>query len=114
MDRPDKVKGYRPWRSLDPPAAFFGIKGRFMKLFAIIAGAAAVIALTAGGSYGTMLGMVVFGVLVFCDYMLILSLQAKMSDKEFSRLISRSGLTRYVKVTPDSLQSHLNRKITWK
>ena len=114
MERQEKVKGYRTWRTLDQPAAFFGIKGRFMTLFAIIAGAAAIIAITIGSSYGTMLGMVTFGVLIFCDYMLILSLQAKMSDKEFSRLISRSGLTRYVKVTPDSLQSHLNRKITWK
>lgn len=114
MDRQDKVKGYRTWRSLDQPAAFFGIKGRFMTLFAIIAGAAAVIALTAGGTYGTMLGMMIFGALVFCDYMLILSLQSKMSDKELSRLISRNGLTRYVKVTPDSLFSHINRKITWK
>jgi hypothetical protein len=114
MDRQDKVKGYRTWRSLDQPAAFFGIKGRFMTLFVLIAAAAAVIALTAGTSYGTMLGMVIFGALGFCDYMLILSLQAKMSDKEFSRLISKSGLTRFVKVTPDSLQSHLNRKVTWK
>lgn len=114
MDRQDKVRGYRTWRSLDQPAAFFGIKGRFMTLFVIIAAAGALVALTAGASYGTMLGMVVFGALAFCDYMLILSLQAKMSDKEFSRLISKSGLTRFVNVTPDSLQSHLNRKVTWK
>lgn len=114
MDRQEKVDGYRVWRALDQPASFFGIKGRFMTLFVIIAGAAAVIALTAGGSYGTMLGMVIFGALVFCDYMFILSIQAKMSDKEFSRLISRSGLIRFVKVTPDSIQSHLNRKVTWK
>lgn len=114
MDRQDNERGFRMWRSLDQPAAFFGIKGRFMTLFVLIASAAAVIALTAGSSYGTMLGMIVFGALAFCDYMLILSLQAKMSDKEFSRLISKSGLTRFVKVTPDSLQSHLNRKVTWK
>ena len=114
MERQDKVKGYRTWRSLDQPAAFFGIKGRFMTLFAIIAGAAAIIAITIGSTYGTMLGMVTFGVLIFCDYMLILSMQAKMSDKEFSRLISRSGLIRFVKVTPDSIHSHLNRRITWK
>lgn len=114
MDRQDKVRGYRTWRSLDQPAAFFGIKGRFMTLFVIIAGAAALLALTTGTSYGTMLGMVIFGALVFCDYMLILSIQAKMSDKEFARLISRNGLTRNIKVTPDSIQSHLNRKVTWK
>ncbi len=114
MERQDRVKGHRTWRSLDQPAAFFGIKGRFMTLFAIVAGAAAVIAITVGSSFGTMLGMVTFGALIFCDYMLINSLQGKMSDKEFSRLISKSGLTPFVKVTPDSIHSHLNRRITWK
>jgi hypothetical protein len=58
MERQEKVKGYLTWRSLDQPAAFFGSKGRFMTLFAIIAGAAAVIAITIGSTYGTMLGMV--------------------------------------------------------
>ena len=46
--RQQRVKGYRIWRSLDQPAAFFGIKGRFMTLFAIIAGAAAVFTLVIG------------------------------------------------------------------
>ena len=112
--RQQTVKGFRIWRSLDQPAAFFGIKGRFMTLFVIIAGAAAVFALIIGSSYGTMIGMLIFGALLFCDYMLVQSIQAKMSDKEFSRLISRSGLIRFVKVTPDSIHSHLNRRITWK
>lgn len=85
-----------------------------MTLFVIVAGAAAIIAITAGSSYGTLLGMVILGALLFCDYMLVLSIQAKMSDKEFSRMISRSGLTRYIKVTPDSLDSHLKRKASWK
>lgn len=114
MDRQEKVEGYRVWRALDQPAAFFGIKGRFMTLFLIIAAGAAAVAICLGSSFGNMAGMFIFGALAFCDYMLILSLQAKMSDKEFSRLISKSGLTRFVKVTPDSLQSHLNRKVTWK
>ena len=114
MDRQDKVRGYRTWRSLDQPAAFFGIKGRFMTLFVLIAAAAAVIALTAGSSYGTMLGMVVFGALVFCDYMLILSVQAKLSEKAFSRFLIKRRLTGFIKITPDSLESHLKRRIEWK
>lgn len=112
--RQQTVKGYRIWRSLDQPAAFFGIKGRFMTLFAIIAGAAAVLALVIGSSYGTMIGMLIFGALAFCNYMLVQSIQAKMSDKEFSRLLNGRNFCRYIKVSPQSLQSHLNRKITWK
>lgn len=114
MDRQEKVEGYRVWRALDQPAAFFGIKGRFMTLFLIIAAGAAAVAICLGSSFGNMAGMFIFGALVFCDYMLILSIQAKLSEKAFSRLLSKRRLTGYIKITPDSLESHLKRRIVWK
>ena len=114
MDRQDKVRGFRTWRSLDHPSAFFGIKGRFMSLFILIAAAAAVIAIVMGSSYGSMIGMLVIGGLLFCDYLLVLSIQAKMTDKEFSRMISSRSLPRFIRVTPDSVQSHLKRAVSWK
>ena len=114
MERQEKVKGYLTWRSLDQPAAFFGIKGRFMTLFLIIAAGAATVAICLGSSFGSMAGLFIFGALAFCDYMLILSIQAKLSDKAFSRLLSKRRLTGYIKITPESLESHLNRRIQWK
>lgn len=114
MDRQEKVEGYRVWRALDQPAAFFGIKGRFMTLFLIIAAVAAAVAICLGSSFGNMAGMFIFGALAFCDYMLILSIQAKLSEKAFSRLLSKRRLTGYIKITPDSLESHLKRRIVWK
>jgi hypothetical protein len=59
MDRQDNERGFRMWRSLDQPSAFFGIKGRFMTLFIIIGAAAAVVAIVMGSSYGSMIGMLV-------------------------------------------------------
>ena len=114
MDRQDKVRGFRTWRSLDQPSAFFGIKGRFMTLFILIAAAAAVMAIVMGSSYGSMIGMLIIGGLLCCDYLLVLSIQAKMTDKEFSRMISSRSLPRFIRVTPDSVQSHLKRAVSWK
>ena len=114
MDRQEQVKGYRVWRSLDQPAAFFGIRGRFMTLFGIVAGCAAFVALVIGSSFGTLLGMVTHAALLFCDYMLVVSIQAKMSDKEFTRLLSGRNLGWFIKVTPNSLQSHIKRNVSWK
>lgn len=114
MDRQEPVEGYRVWRSLDQPAAFFGIRGRFMTLFAVVAGCAAFIALVIGSSYGTLLGMVTLAALLFCDYMLVISIQSKMSDKEFTRTLSGRNFGWFIKVTPNSLQSHLNRSVPWK
>lgn len=113
MDRQEQVKGYRVWRALDQPASFFGIKGRFMTLFLLIAAGAATVAICLGSSFGSMAGILIFGALAFCDYMLILSIQAKLSDKAFSRLLSKRRLTGYIKITPESLESHLNRRIEW-
>lgn len=114
MDSLGTVRGHRVWRALDQPASFFGIRGRFMTLFLMIAAAAAVIALCIGSSMGSMIGMLTAAGLIFCDYMLILSIQAKMSEKAFSRMISKGGMTRFIKVTPASVKSHLKRKIEWK
>jgi hypothetical protein len=114
MDRPDKDRSLRTWRSLDQPSAFFGIKGRFMTLFILIAAAAAIVAIVIGSSYGSMIGMLIIGGLLFCDYLFVLSIQAKMTDKEFSRMISSRSLPKFIRVTPESVQSHLKRAISWK
>ena len=114
MDSKETVRGFRVWRALDQPSSFFGIKGRFMTLFLLIAAGAATVAICLGCSFGSMAGLFIFGALAFCDYMLILSIQAKLSDKAFSRLLSKRRLTGYIKITPESLESHLNRRIQWK
>lgn len=114
MDSKETVRGFRVWRALDQPSSFFGIKGRFMTLFLLIAAGAATVAICLGSSLGSMAGLFIFGALAFCDYMLILSIQAKLSDKAFSRLLSKRRLTGYIKITPESLESHLNRRIQWK
>ena len=114
MDSKETVRGFRVWRALDQPSSFFGIKGRFMTLFLLIAAGAATVAICLGSSFGSMAGLCIFGALAFCDYMLILSIQAKLSDKAFSRLLSKRRLTGYIKITPESLESHLNRRIQWK
>lgn len=114
MDSKETVRGFRVWRALDQPSSFFGIKGRFMTLFLLIAAGAATVAICLGSSFGSMVGLFIFGALAFCDYMLILSIQAKLSDKAFSRLLSKRRLTGYIKITPESLESHLNRRIQWK
>ena len=114
MDSKETVRGFRVWRALDQPSSFFGIKGRFMTLFLLIAAGAATVAICLGSSFGSMAGLFIFGALAFCDYMLTLSIQAKLSDKAFSRLLSKRRLTGYIKITPESLESHLNRRIQWK
>ena len=60
------------------------------------------------------IGMIVIGLLIFCDYMLILSIQGKMSDGEFSRMVCKGSLPRYVKVMPGCIVSSLKTPALWK
>ena len=114
MEAKTTRRGYRVWRALDQPSAFFGIKGRFMVLFLILAGVGALIGLSIGSSMGNLVGMIVIGLLIFCDYMLILSIQGKMSDGEFSRMVCKGNLPRYVKVMPGCIVSSLKTPALWK
>ena len=114
MDRQDKVRGFRTWRCLDQPSAFFGIKGRFMVLFLILAGAGTLIGLSVGSSMGSLVGMIIIGLLIFCDYMLILSIQGRMSDGEFSRMVCKGNIPCYVKVMPGCIVSSLKTPVLWK
>ena len=107
-------QGYRVWRALDQPSAFFGIKGRFMVLFIILAGASLIIGISIGSSTGSLLGMIVSGILLFCDYMLILSIQGRMSDGEFARMICKGSIPRFVKLRPGTLVSSLKTRQQWK
>lgn len=114
MDAMTTPRGYRVWRALDQPSAFFGIKGRFMVLFIILAGAGTLIGLSVGSSMGSLVGMIIIGLLIFCDYMLILSIQGKMSDGEFSRMVCKGNIPRYVKVMPGCIVSSLKTPVLWK
>lgn len=114
MDTMTTTQGYRVWRALDQPSAFFGIKGRFMVLFLIIAGIGTLIGLSVGSSMGNLIGMVTIGLLLFCDYMLILSIQGKMSDAEFSRMVCKGNIPRFVKVMPRCIVSSLKSSALWK
>ena len=107
-------KGYRVWKALDRPSSFFGIRGRFMVLFLLIAGAAALFGITVNASFGSMMGLVSFGLLLFADYMVIQTLQGKFTEKEFSRLLARKQLPHYIKVHPDITFNSIKGHISWK
>ena len=107
-------KGYRVWKALDRPSSFFGIRGRFMVLFLLIGAAAALFAISLNVSFGSMMGLVAFGLLLFADYMVIQTLQGKFTEKEFSRLLARKQLPRYIKVHPSITFNSIKGHISWK
>lgn len=80
------------YKSLDRPVNIFGIRGGWLKLFGIGAGAAFVLALVFGFVVGTGGGMGIFIGLVAVDFFVCLVFQAKVPSRRLGKLKYRSRM----------------------
>jgi hypothetical protein len=99
---------YRIWRSLDRPSSFFGIRGKFAYVFLGIAGAGAMLSFAVGRVVGSFMGMLAFAGACVGDYLLVLSLQGKMTDRSLTRKAASRKTPRCIHVLPRSIRSYLN------
>ena len=79
----------RVYRSLDRPATFFGIRGRFLWVAAIGGAMALVVGLVVGGATSMILG---FGAGILAGvgaYLMTLSLQSRIDEKDLPHLFER-------------------------
>lgn len=95
------------YRALDKPSAFFGIRGKFMILFALIATVALMLAFIIGNNLGSIIGMVAFFAGIIGDYCLIIYIQGRMSEKAFTRSLFAKKLPHCLRVKPHSIKSLL-------
>ena len=105
---------YRVWRSLDRPSSFFGVKGRFAYVFIGLAAVGGVVAAITGSVSNSLVGMVAFALALTGDYMLVTTLQGKMSDRALSRFLASRKTPRCIHLRPRNILSYLNRTSLWK
>ena len=98
---------YRVWRSLDRPSSFFGIRGKFSYVFLGIAAGGAILSFVVGGATNSLVGMIAFACALAGDYMLIISLQGKMSDRGLARFLASRRTPRSIHMLPRSIRSYL-------
>ena len=98
---------YRVWRSLDRPSSFFGIRGKFSYVFLVIAAGGGMLAFVIGGAANSLVGMIAFACALAGDYMLVISLQGKMSDRALSRYLASRRTPRFIHMKPRSIHSLL-------
>lgn len=96
---------FKSWKSLDEPLSFFGIKGRFMVVFILVAVFAAMTALALGNTFNKMITLIFLAGALVADYMFIQVLQGKYSEREFARMLTKNKMRMHVKVMPVSLDS---------
>ena len=99
---------YRVWRSLDRPSSFFGIRGKFAYVFLAFAAAGAMVSMVIGNMTGGITGMLAFACCCcIADYMLVTSLQGKMSDRGLARFLAYRRTPRSIHMLPRSIRSYL-------
>lgn len=99
---------YRIWRSLDRPASFFGVRGRFAYVFLFVAAGGGIIAGIIGTLTNSLVGMVTFGGVCIADYMLVTAIQGKLSDRALSRYLASRRMPRFIHVLPRTVRSIIN------
>lgn len=92
------------YRSLDKPAAFFGIRGRFTAWFAVILAGVLLLALVAGAMTDTIVGVVAFIAGGGSAYLFVMGLQGKTSDRTFSLRMNSRRYVQYVRVPAGAMR----------
>lgn len=96
------------YRSLDKPSAFFGIRGKYIWLLAIMV----IIMLMAAVIFSKSIGTIPASLVFFCGaitaYSVVVSTQAKMSEREFMRFLSSRRIPRAFRIPPQRIMSYFN------
>ena len=105
---------HRNWRALDASPSFFGVKGRFQFLYALLAAGGLIPSLLIWNTLSSILGMVCTLAVLIADYLFILWLEGKITERQFSRMLCKLKLRRFSRVLPLSVHEYIQNDIKWK
>lgn len=93
------------YRSLDRSASIFGIHGRFLMVVGIGGALALMVGLIVGSVAGMIIGASSGLALAGVAYLYTLSLQSKMDEKAFLRIIVKRGYPRLYRFSPKHIRN---------
>lgn len=106
---------YRVWRALDADTSYFGIRGRFLLLFVLMAAACLAVTLFIWIAVGDLIGMVFGGCSLIACYFVIQGVQNMYTSREFERMLFSRKCVRYLRLRPVSFRSYIkSNDISWK
>ena len=96
------------YRALDKPQVFFGIKGRFITWYLILAGVVLMLAVIIGAATAGIFGFVLFILGAACAYVFVMLLQDRTSDREFAIRLDARKYPRCYRVRPQPFCKLIN------
>lgn len=95
----------RVYRSLDRPATFFGIRGRFILVLGAGAGAAVCIGIIVGSMTSMLFGFGALLLVMVIAYFFTTSLQSKIDEKDIWKSVTRKGYPSMYRVRPKHIRN---------
>jgi len=95
----------RVYRSLDRPATFFGIRGRFIIVMVAGAALAAFVGIIVGGCTSMLLGFGVFLLLAIVAYFTTTTLQSKIDEKDIWKSVIKRSYPACYRVRPKHIRN---------
>lgn len=95
----------RVYRSLDRPATVFGIRGRFMWVFTLGGALALIVGLVVGGAASMIFGFGAGLLAAVAAYLLTLSLQSKIDEKDLFKMIVKRSYPSLYRVRPKHIRN---------
>lgn len=95
----------RVYRSLDRPATFFGVRGRFLIVFGLGFVLGLIISIIVGGMTSMLMGFGVLLVESVIIYLLTITLQEKIDEKDLYKLILRRRFPDIYRVQPKHIRN---------
>ena len=95
----------RVYRSLDRPATVFGIRGRFLWVMALGGALAFIIGMVVGGVSSMIMGFGASLLAAVGAYLVTMSLQSKINEKDIWKLLVKRGYPRVYRVPPKHIRN---------
>ena len=114
MTGEDNRYSHRIWRALDAESSFFGIRGRYLLLYGIIAAAGTAASLPVWQVCGSLTGMVITAAVLIADYFTITAMQSQLTERQFTRMLGKLKMQRFSRVRPARLEDRLDNGFRWR
>ena len=95
----------RVYRSLDRPATFFGIRGRFLWVMALGGAIALVIGMVVGAVSSMILGFGAGLLVATGAYFMTVSLQSRIDERVIWKMVVRQGFPALYRVRPKHIRN---------
>ena len=95
----------RVYRSLDHPATFFGIRGRFLWVMGLGGAAALIVGMVTGAVSSMLMGFGAGLLAAVAAYLLTVSLQGRIDEKDLWKMVARRSYPALYRVRPTHLRN---------